>query len=76
MKVDEVYDILNDTHLAIGHGGRTRMLKEIQKKYRNITVEQIMLDLNLCETCQKKANHKRKGLVIRPIISDEMHSRA
>ena len=76
VKVDEVYDILNDTHLAIGHGGRTRMLKEIQKKYRNITVEQIMLYLNLCETCQKKANHKRKGLVIRPIISDEMNSRA
>ena len=35
-----------------------------------------MLYLNLCETCQKKANHKRKGLVIRPIISDEMNSRA
>ena len=35
-----------------------------------------MLYLNLCETCQKKANHKIKGLVIRPINSDEMNSRA
>ena len=76
VQVDEIYDILNDTHLSIGHGGRTRMLKEIQKIYRNITVEQIMLFLNLCETCQKKANLKRKGLVIRPMISDEMNSRA
>ena len=32
VKVDEVYDKLNDIHLAIGHGGRTQMLKEIQKK--------------------------------------------
>ena len=44
------------------------------KKY--ITVEQIMLFLNLCETCQKKANLKKMGLVIRPMISDEMNSKA
>ena len=73
--VEEIFDIMNDTHLAIGHGGRTRMFKELQRKYRNITLEQIMIYLNLCETCQKKSSIKKKGLVIRPIISNEMNSR-
>ena len=73
--VEEIFDIINDTHMEIGHGGRTRMIKELQKKYRNITTEQIMIYLNLCETCQKKASMKKKGLVIRPMISNEMNSR-
>ena len=50
-------------------------LKELQKKYKNITVEQIMIYLNLCETCQKKSSMKRKGLVIRPMICNEMNTR-
>ena len=34
-----------------------------------------MIYLNLCETCQKKSSMKKKGLVIRPMISNEMNSR-
>ena len=45
--MDEIYDILNDTHLAIGHGRRTHMLKEIQKKYNYNSFNN---SLNLCET--------------------------
>ena len=32
------YDILNDTYLAIGHGGKTQMLKEIQKKIQKYLI--------------------------------------
>ena len=63
------------SHMAIGHGGRSRMIKELQKKYRNITCEQIMIYLNLCETCQRKSSMKKKGLVIPPMISNKMNSR-
>ena len=34
---DDLFDVLYDTHLAIGHGGRDRMVKELNKKYKNIT---------------------------------------
>ena len=62
--IEEILDIFNHTHTAIGHSGQSRMINELQKKYRNITCEQIMIYLNLCETCQKKSSMKKKGLVI------------
>lgn len=34
---EDLFDILHDTHLSIGHGGRTCMEKELQAKYKNIT---------------------------------------
>jgi hypothetical protein len=32
VKNDELYDILNEKHLNIGHGGKHRMMAEIKKK--------------------------------------------
>lgn len=51
---DDLFNILEETHVAVGHGGRTRMLKECNRKYKNITVEAIMTYLKLCQPCQKK----------------------
>ena len=63
-------------HLAIGHVGRNRMIKETQTKYKNITAESIMLYLSLCVPCLKKSKVPKKGLVIKPMIFSEMNSRA
>ncbi|XP_037699832.1 SCAN domain-containing protein 3 isoform X2 [Choloepus didactylus] len=59
---EDLFDILHDTHLSIGHGGRTRMEKELQAKYKNITKEVIMLYLTLCKPCQQKNSKPRKVL--------------
>lgn len=72
---EELFNILHETHLSIGHGGRSRMEHELNNKYKNITREAIMLYLNLCESCQKKGSTIKKGLVVKPIISKEMNSR-
>ena len=40
---EDLFDVVHDAHLAIGHGGGNRMIKEIQTKYKNITAESIML---------------------------------
>lgn len=53
---EELFNIIHDTHLTIGHGGRNRMEYELNKKYKNITRESIMLYLNLCISCQKKGS--------------------
>ena len=63
----ELFDILHDAHLAIGHGGRDRMLKAISSKYKNITRHDIELYIHLCEPCQKKKGVK-KGLVVKPMF--------
>ncbi|XP_060864326.1 KRAB-A domain-containing protein 2-like [Metopolophium dirhodum] len=72
---EELFNILHETHLLIGHGGRSRIEHELNIKYKNITREAIMLYLNLCESCQKKGSTIKKGLVVKPIISKEMNSR-
>ncbi|XP_045656569.1 SCAN domain-containing protein 3 [Ursus americanus] len=70
---EELFDILHDTHLSIGHGGRTRMEKELQAKYRNITKEVIMLYLTLCRPCQQKNSKLKKVLTSEPM--KEVNSR-
>ena len=40
---EDIFDVIHDAYLAIGHGGRNRMIKETQTKYKNITAESIML---------------------------------
>ena len=37
--IDETYNIINRGHIATGHGGRDRMLKHLNQKYANITIE-------------------------------------
>ncbi|XP_008061971.1 SCAN domain-containing protein 3 [Carlito syrichta] len=70
---EDLFDILHDTHLSIGHGGRTRMEKELQAKYKNITKEVIMLYLTLCKPCQQKNSKLKKVLTSKPI--KEVNSR-
>ncbi|XP_023597184.1 SCAN domain-containing protein 3-like [Trichechus manatus latirostris] len=70
---EDLFDILHDTHLSIGHGGRTRMEKELQAKYKNITKEVIMLYLTLCKPCQQKNPKPKKVLTSQPI--KEVNSR-
>lgn len=50
---DELFDILHDSHIAIGHGGRDRMVYELKTKYSNITKETIMIYLSLCMHCAR-----------------------
>ncbi|XP_014212060.1 KRAB-A domain-containing protein 2-like [Copidosoma floridanum] len=73
--MEDLFDVLYDSHSSIGHGGRNRMIYEINKKYKNITRNQIQLFLNLCEPCQQKKKGIKKGIVVKPIISHHFNSR-
>lgn len=57
---EEIFQHLHDAHISIGHGGRNRMEKEINLKYKNITREMIVIYLNLCMTCEKKTQCTKK----------------
>lgn len=72
---EELFAILHSTHVAIGHGGRDRMSKQLNTFYKNITHEQIKLFLDLCESCQLKRKSEKKGIVVKPIISSHFNSR-
>uniref|UniRef100_A0A8C0K3S7 KRAB-A domain containing 2 n=1 Tax=Canis lupus dingo TaxID=286419 RepID=A0A8C0K3S7_CANLU len=72
---EELFDILHDTHLSIGHGGRTRMLKELQGKYGNVTKEVIVLYLTLCKQCHQKNPAPKRGLAPKPMTFKDIDSR-
>lgn len=74
-KESDVFDVLHDAHQSLGHGGRDRMLYELNSKFKNITRFEVDLYLSLCEQCQLKHKKIRKGLVVKPIISSEFNSR-
>lgn len=75
VKNEEMFDVLHEIHVSIGHGGRNRMIVESKKKYANITQDVILLYLRLCKPCQMKQKSTRKGLVVKPILSNELNSR-
>ena len=43
------------------------MLKELRGKYKNVTVESIMMCFNFCEAAQKKRNFPTAGLLFEPM---------
>ncbi|GFG35744.1 hypothetical protein Cfor_03925 [Coptotermes formosanus] len=61
-----IFSSTQETQLKIAKGWRNRMLKELQKKYKNITVECITLYLIFCKSCQKEY-HLTKYVQMRPL---------
>lgn len=67
---DEMFDIIHNVHILNGHKGRDKMLKEIQRKYKNITYETVKLYLSLCDKCQsRQGTTPRKAINVEPEVS-------
>ncbi|XP_044005583.1 KRAB-A domain-containing protein 2-like [Aphidius gifuensis] len=73
--VEDLFDIIHDAYLIVGHGGRKRMTKELNDKYKNVTTEMIMLYWSLCEACQKKSEKSKRGLIVKPILATDLNLR-
>ena len=73
---DEMFEIVKRAHISTGHGGRDKMMKVLSQKYANITREVIELYKSLCEECVKKRKRSAiKGVVVRPILTNDYGSR-
>jgi hypothetical protein len=35
---DGLFNVKHEAHITVGHGGITRMIKELNCKYKNVTV--------------------------------------
>ena len=46
VQIEDIFNVIHEAHVSIGHGGRNRMVKETGTKYKNITTECIMIYLN------------------------------
>jgi len=51
------------------------MIKELSKKYKNISRSDICTFLQMCEPCQKRQKNIKKPLVVKPFVCSELNSR-
>lgn len=56
---DEVFEIIHAMHTDMRHPGRDKLQRELQKYYKNITSESIMIYNNLCDGCSTKGWRKK-----------------
>lgn len=75
LPAEEIFDVIEGAHIAIGHGGRDRLRVETGRKYANITTKMINLFLSMCEVCNSKRSKRKRGLVSKPILHNELNSR-
>ncbi|KAJ8946081.1 hypothetical protein NQ314_008981 [Rhamnusium bicolor] len=75
LPAEEIFDIIEAAHVAIGHGGRDKLKTKTSRKYANITIDMINIFISMCETYQRKKSKKKRGLVSKPILHSEMNSR-
>ncbi|KRX75023.1 KRAB-A domain-containing protein 2, partial [Trichinella sp. T6] len=75
--IEEMFDVISDAHQKIGHGGEKKTFREAQNKWANVTQEACHLFLTFCEECHKKRARKLpKSLVVKPLVSTNLMSRA
>jgi hypothetical protein len=71
-----MYSIVLRAQLNTGHGGRDKMLKEVNMKYANVTRDVLNLFKEMCEKCQLIMRKiASKGLVVKPLLSKDFNSR-
>ena len=75
--IEDTFDIIKRAHMATGHVGRDRMVKELSKNYVSVTECTINLFKSYCKECQlKRKRPMTKGVVVKPIVTEEFNSRA
>lgn len=75
--LENLFDAIHEDHIKrTKHAGRLLTHKDICHRYANVTMEQIICYLELCETCALKKGKAKKGVVVKPIVSSQMGSRA
>ncbi|CAF1096962.1 unnamed protein product [Didymodactylos carnosus] len=77
VSLDELFDVVQTAHVTIGHRGINNTLKEIKKKYANVTERQVKLFISGCHECKIKCSKPKNSskLVVQPVISHDFNAR-
>ena len=77
VQVDELFDVIKEAHVTSGHRGIVNTLKEIKKKFINVTEKQVTLFISGCDECKRKHSKPKNSsaLVIKPVISNDFNAR-
>ena len=74
--IEQLFKIIHETHLYIGHYGINATDIAISEKFVNVPRELIKFYIENCKLClKKKKTEPRAGLTFKPIISDCFNNR-
>lgn len=71
---EDYYDKLLEAHVQTGHGGRDKILYYLKEKFRIPKVASEIF-VKCCQTCNRKRAAPKKGVVIKPIVTEGFNSR-
>lgn len=74
LPVEDYFSKLWDAHRNCGHGGRDKVLYEIKNRFY-VPKPIVEIFVSLCKICQEKKPQFRKGIVVRPILSQDLNAR-
>ena len=72
----QLFDVIHEVHLEMGHAGRTKMLRECQRKYSNVGRSPVEVYLRTCRACETKKCRPQDKTVTRPLLTDDINRRA
>ena len=72
----ELYNVIHNCHLSMGHAGRDKLSLELNRTYHNISRRLVDIYLATCLVCDEKRNRPRKNVVVKPIITEDLNARA
>ncbi|CAF1686885.1 unnamed protein product [Rotaria magnacalcarata] len=77
VQLDELFGIIKEAHITIDHRGIVNTLKEVKKRFVNVTEKQVTLFISGCEECKRKRSMPKSAtkLVIKPVISNDFNAR-
>ena len=67
--IEDLFDKIHDAHIEKGHPGRDIMQKYLATKYANVNTEHIDIYRSFCEKCGSKKSKARRGVVVKPILT-------
>lgn len=75
LRSTELYDVLLSCDIAVGHGGRNRMEKELKQKYCMSLRRLSSLSKTYAAFVLTKLPAKKRGVVVKPMVFKELNSR-
>lgn len=63
VRYNDLYAIIREVHITIGHGGINRIAYAVNSKYKNVKIEAINMYLKLCGPYQKRRQYAQNKCV-------------
>lgn len=68
VSVNDLFNVLSTIHWNVGHSGCDKMMYKINRKYKNITQQQVIAFICCYEVCKLKKSGVKKSVVIKPMV--------